>query len=95
MTSHTPGPWAYRGTLGPKSATHLAGPCVIEIAATGQQIAILSGWRNDRQIADAALMAAAPELLQALLNFVEGCSTAVDAGAVGRAAIAKAVTPER
>jgi hypothetical protein len=30
------------------------------------------------------------ELLEALRNFVDGCSMSVDAGAVGRAAIAKA-----
>ncbi len=36
------------------------------------------------------LRAAAPELLAALRNFVDGCSTSVDAASVARAAIAKA-----
>jgi hypothetical protein len=39
---------------------------------------------------DATLMAAAPDLIIALKNFVDGCSTSIDAFAVARAAIAKA-----
>ena len=47
-------------------------------------------WCADVTHPDMRLMAAAPDLLAALRNFVDGCSTSVDAGAVGRAAIAKA-----
>lgn len=67
---HTPGPWAWRGTLGPHNAEHLKGPCVVEIAATGAQLAILSGWRTDQQKANAALMAAAPEMANALRSLL-------------------------
>lgn len=67
---HTPGPWAWRGTLGPHNAEHLKGPCVVEIAATGTQLAILRGWRTDQQKADAALMAAAPDMANALRSLL-------------------------
>lgn len=43
--------------------------------------------------ANARLIAAAPELLSALMNYVDGCSSSVDAAAVARAAIAKATQP--
>ena len=49
-----------------------------------------ASWRMDVIHPDAVLMAAAPELLEALKNFVDGCSTSVDATAQARAAIAKA-----
>jgi hypothetical protein len=52
---------------------------------------ILEARGEDGQPADDDIIAAAPDLLAALRNFVEGCSTAVDAGAVGRAAIANAL----
>jgi hypothetical protein len=97
VRQHTPGPWAWRGTLGPSNAEYLKGPCVVEVGATGAQLAALSGWRTDRQKADAALMAAAPDLLSAL-EAVLACVTdetyeptrdrarAAIARAVGRAA---------
>ena len=63
--THTPGPWRYRGSLGPQSNPHLLGPHVIE-SATGIQIAILNGWRSELSEANASLIAAAPALLEAL-----------------------------
>jgi len=95
MSKNTPGQWAWRGTLGPHSAQHLLGPCVIEVAETGQQLAILSGWRTDKQEADAALMAAAPDLLQALHGLLHNIQRSVCAGSIqgqdeARAAIAMA-----
>lgn len=44
----------------------------------------------DEASANLRLISAAPELLEALKNFVDGCSTSVDAAAQARAAIAKA-----
>jgi hypothetical protein len=67
--THTPGPWRYRGSLGPQSNPHLLGPHVIE-SATGIQIAILNGWRSEVSEANARLIAAAPALLEALEGFV-------------------------
>jgi hypothetical protein len=63
--THTPGPWRYRGSLGPQSNPHLLGPHVIE-SATGIQIAILNGWRSELSEVNARLIAAAPALLEAL-----------------------------
>lgn len=65
-SQHTPGPWSYRGTLGPRHVESMGGPCVIEVASTGRQLAIMSGCRTDTQRADARLMAAAPDLLEVL-----------------------------
>jgi hypothetical protein len=42
------------------------------------------------QEANARLIAAAPDLLTALKNYVDGCSLEVNAAEVARAAIAKA-----
>lgn len=63
-------PWTSRGTLGPRRAEHLLGPCVIE-DSNGKQIAVLSGWRDKKQESDGRLMAAAPDLLDALEELVD------------------------
>ena len=73
----TPGPWKARGTLGPLRAEHLKGPFVIEVAATGQHLTTMNGWRSDQQEVDARLMAAAPDLLETLQeawHFIEDIS---------------------
>lgn len=70
MSTHTPGPWDFRGSLGPTSNPHLKGPHVVE-AANGSQIAILNGWRSDVSEANARLIAAAPELLDALTRMLK------------------------
>jgi hypothetical protein len=102
-TQHTPGPWSYRGSLGPQSNPHLLGPHVVE-NATGIQIAILNGWRSEVSEANARLIAAAPALLEALEWIANRCpeqmlkqplhtihrEAVYDAGACARAAIAAA-----
>ena len=80
VMQHTRGPWAWRSTLGPHGAEHLKGPCVVEVAATGKQLAILSEWRTDRQKADAALMAAALAMATALDCIVRRLQMDVDDG---------------
>ncbi|MGV6475403.1 hypothetical protein [Azotobacter vinelandii] len=61
---HTPGNWVARGTLGPASNPHISGPWVIE--ADGKRIATLRLLGGPEQELDARLMAAAPDLLEAL-----------------------------
>jgi len=92
-TQHTPGPWSYRGSLGPHSNPHLLGPHVVE-NATGIQIAILNGWRSEVSEANARLIAAAPDLLEALKDLREatksrGVISTVKALSKTDAAIAK------
>jgi len=92
---HTPGPWGSRGTLGPVSAQHLRGPCVVEVVATGQMIAHLSGFRTEQQAFDAQLMASAPDLLEALRAMCDRWEPDCEGTdrrmwEAGRAAIAKA-----
>lgn len=70
MSTHTPGPWDFRGSLGPTGNPHLKGPHVVE-AANGSQIAILNGWRSDVSEANARLIAAAPELYDAAENALD------------------------
>ena len=69
---YTPGPWKSVGTLGPQSTT-LRGPRVIE-DARGVRIAQVRGpFETDQSVADAQLIAAAPELLDALDTLVMAC----------------------
>lgn len=68
MCEWTPGPWSYRGSLGPQSNPHLKGPHIVE-DASGIQIAIINGWRSEVSEANARLIAAAPELLRACQTF--------------------------
>lgn len=65
MSAHTPGPWSFRGSLGPHSNPGLKGPHIVE-NATGIQICILNGWRTEVSEANARILAAAPELYEAL-----------------------------
>lgn len=95
MSNHTPGPWKARGTLGPLRAEHLKGPFVIEVESTGQHLTTMNGWRSDQQEVDARLMAAAPELLDALIEIInaadgEGWKQLDPSLSKARAAIAKA-----
>jgi hypothetical protein len=97
MSKHTPGPWeaervyltiedptmritAYDGALYVAEAaySHVRGERAIHVTDA------------DEMRANARLIAAAPDLLEALRNFVDGCSLSIDAAAVARAAIAKA-----
>jgi hypothetical protein len=91
-TQHTPGPWSYRGSLGPHSNPHLLGPHVVE-NATGIQIAILNGWRSEVSEVNARLIAAAPALLEALIVMVDnfGPTPSDDVRGLGEARAAIAV----
>jgi len=82
-TQHTPGPWSYRGSLGPHSNPHLLGPHVVE-NATGIQIAILNGWRSEVSEANARLIAAAPALLEALRDMVNTLTDGPDESDIAR-----------
>jgi hypothetical protein len=71
----------------------LLGPHVVE-NATGIQIAILNGWRSEVSEANARLIAAAPDLLEALKDLREatksrGVISTVKALSKTDAAIAK------
>ena len=58
---HTPGPWTYRGTLGPSSAPTLKGPHVVETTSC-IQVAIMSGWASEQSKANAELISRAPDM---------------------------------
>ncbi len=63
---HTPGPWKCVGTLGPQSNPSIRGPEVIE-DTRGQRLANIAGlWKTPQSEANGRLMAAAPDLLDAL-----------------------------
>ena len=66
----------------------------MEVASNGLRLAILNGWRTEQQAANARMMAAAPELLDALDRLLMSADVrdAADAGALkqARAAIANA-----
>lgn len=57
MTNHTPGPWAYR--VDPDLDDNITGP-------NAEQIARVYATDTEAGMANAALIAAAPELLEAL-----------------------------
>jgi len=57
----------------------------MKLSVRGYEIQI-----EDLRLAHAELRERNAELLEALRNFVDGCSMSVDAGAVARAAIARA-----
>jgi hypothetical protein len=78
--NYTPGPWDFRGSLGPASNPHAKGPHIVE--ANGTQIAIMSGWRSDVTEANARLIAAAPELLKELRHLVRLLEPAEKDGAI-------------
>lgn len=76
------GPWSIRDD-GENGYVSIVAPSKIAIA----YVRTATAEPGD---GNASLIAAAPELLEALLNFTDGCSTTVDAMAIARAAIAKA-----
>lgn len=73
---HTPGPW------------HVANGC--QIRGAKDQIAKAWMMRNGEGLANARLIAAAPELLNALEAITEAYDTSLPEYKVARAAIAKA-----
>lgn len=82
--SHTAGPWH----PGKSKINHYVATRRGDVVCRLEGSAILPV--DARVAADARLIAAAPDLLAALRNYVDGCSLSVDALAVARAAIAKA-----
>jgi len=84
MSKHTPGPWE----ISDRPRKSFASGKLMYRVDGPEIITDYEDWGYTKE--SARLIAAAPELLEALCNFVDGCSMSVDAGAVGRAAIAKA-----
>jgi hypothetical protein len=96
MSTHAPGPWAIIPRLSPE------GDIATVYGTTEGWVSIHApGWSNigDRKVAmaNARLIAAAPELLEALKRLMGGTSTlqdAMEANQQARAAIAKATGGE-
>lgn len=65
MTKHTPGPWVVIPST-PQDGVN----CWWVHSATGVDIAIVNGPQNPETEADARLIAAAPELLEALQHIL-------------------------
>ena len=63
MTEHTPGPWIVDGDASVRVA---GGHVVYAVAGNGCLIATLDSANSSRQTANARLIAAAPDLLEAL-----------------------------
>ena len=79
MSKHTPGPW------------HTAGEQGVQIRSAKDQIAKVWTMRGNEWKANARLIAAAPELLEALQDMVsDHASLSAATLAFARAAIAKA-----
>jgi hypothetical protein len=87
-TQHTPGPWA----------SNSADSFELGVYGNGYRIAKMTGGEINRDIANARLIAAAPELLDALQAIVKSLADQDDEGLIehaqqmidARAAIAKA-----
>ena len=93
MTKHTPGPWTTTIRDG-----HAKGPRPVITAPAVDRVAVVSGSNGDDAMhANAKLIAAAPELLDALDSLVLACELPGDhceveqALPAARAAISKAV----
>ena len=84
MNAHTPGPWKY---------DYEDGYCGEIIASNGKEVATFTDEPN---APDARLIAAAPDLLAALIQISESLpySSPVNAHIIARAAIAKATGGE-
>jgi hypothetical protein len=86
MSKHTPGPWRVV-----QDPTHLS------LQVYGQTLALFECWRrSDEQIelANARLVAAAPDLLEALEFVIRGVPDTWEGVQKARAAIAKATGGE-
>jgi hypothetical protein len=89
---HTPGPWEYEK---PDENGNAVVGVELENEADGFSIAVVCSGSPDQTLADAALIAAAPELLDALRSIVNTCNVRIDDPRIkyfdeARAAIAKA-----
>lgn len=66
MSTHTPGPWFVTGQMTKYIEARISGGLIQEVAACGPTEA--DGGYGDQQRANAALIAAAPDLLEALVS---------------------------
>lgn len=89
-SAHTPGPWAWSGTPGHSELSAAGGQKVIDYAA--YEGMWLAAYDDERDAANARLIAAAPDLLKALRGMVEwfAMERNVAPVAAAYAAIAKA-----
>jgi len=78
QTKHTPGPWKYYNHEPHQVTGTLKG---VGIAGPGHEIGVAYGWSKDEAIANAKLIAAAPEMLEALEDFLILQGTGTDMGA--------------
>ena len=91
MSKHTPGPWHYRTSDG--SIGGIDSACGLSIAQAFQVKPISEDLTQETRKSNARLIAAAPDLLVALVALLADGGAADDIGAVrkqARAAIAKA-----
>lgn len=79
MSKHSPGPWRWDGETQDEKGRPVAGSRRLLDASGGD---LLAGWAELIHDADARLIAAAPELLEALKKAVS--STAEEARILGR-----------
>lgn len=84
----TPGPWAYTPTVSLSDRPDL--PCVVDEFRLVVAQCWDDGHTEDECEANARLIAAAPELLEALELVAKRCGPRSQDGAIARAAIAKA-----
>ena len=83
VREHTPGPWMVNEPHAARSISRQV------LAEDGSCIAELPGWHRTPIDANARLIAAAPELLEALCAIALSRGTAADCATIARAAIAK------
>lgn len=76
MSKHTPGPWLITGSMTKYIEARIGGGMLQEVAACGPTEA--DGGYGAQQMANAKLIAAAPDLLEALEAMIVGaCAVAV------------------
>lgn len=100
MNAHTPGPWEHRLEdtnirLIDEENDRYIGVYAEDPGRGGSWVAVIEGdvFDSEEQLANARLIAAAPDLLEALKELLEtdsDCDSNIDARCAARAAIAKA-----
>lgn len=83
MSKHTPGPWKVEGSI----YEHMHSEIVS--AMPGSERGIAQVWKHENAMADARLIAAAPELLEAVREIAKQWPDS-SAAKTARAAISKA-----
>jgi hypothetical protein len=105
MSGHTPGPWEYLGQVATPSSSGFKiwtvrlpyhEGAVVRSPGASERVVLVEGWGGDEATANAHLIAAAPDLLEALERCVGSLGVASSAGGdhpdvvLARTAIAKA-----